>query len=84
MNDDQSSTLTDTERLAVYALANGDRAALPAAAAAFERCGASCEDSPEMRFMSEVLAPVPDLLLRARYRRDLLTAPSARAEVTSR
>lgn len=48
------------EAITVY-----DRALRQGAFQAFAHCAA-------VRFMSEVVAPVPDLMLRARYRQELL------------
>jgi hypothetical protein len=66
--------LTDAERLAIRAVAGGDRSQLDAASRAFDRAVplhgvASCI---ELQFMAEVLAPVPDLVLRSQYRKALL------------
>ncbi|UEC05428.1 hypothetical protein [Burkholderia vietnamiensis] len=69
-----SAILTDTEQTAIRAVASGDRSSLDAARAAFDRAApihgvAACV---ELQFMAEVLAPVPDLLLRANYRAAVL------------
>ncbi|MBN3760992.1 hypothetical protein [Burkholderia sp. Ac-20365] len=66
--------LTESETLAIRAVANGDRSQLDAAREAFYRAGRrhGIESCPELQFMSEVLAPVPDFLLRAQYRKAVL------------
>ncbi|WP_250511525.1 hypothetical protein [Caballeronia sp. GACF4] len=69
--------LTDLERQAIRAVAAGDRSQLDAARRAFHRAAphngvASCVD---LQFMSEVLTPVPDLLLRSKYRKEILRRP---------
>lgn len=66
--------LSEVERQAIRAVAEGDRSQLDSARRAFHRAAprhgvASCV---ELQFMSEVLTPVPDLLLRSNYRRELL------------
>ncbi len=66
--------LSEDERQAIRAVADGDRSQLECARRAFHRAAprhgiASCV---ELQFMSEVLTPVPDLLLRSSYRRALL------------
>ncbi|MEX3693873.1 hypothetical protein AB3X91_33700 [Paraburkholderia sp. BR14263] len=65
-----TAILTDAERTAIRRLAAGDKAMLDDARAAFDR--AAQVHGPhacvELQFMSEMLAPVPDLLLRAQYR----------------
>ncbi len=66
--------LSEAERQAIRAVAEGDRSQLDYARRAFHRAApqhgvASCV---ELQFMSEVLTPVPDLLLRSDYRRALL------------
>lgn len=69
--------LSELERLAIRAVADGDRSQLDVARRAFRRAAprhgvASCV---ELQFMSEVLTPVPDLLLRSSYRRALSKQP---------
>lgn len=66
--------LSEVERQAIRAVAEGDRSQLDCARRAFHRAAprygvASCV---ELQFMSEVLTPVPDLLIRSNYRRALL------------
>lgn len=66
--------LTDAERVAIRAVASDDQSQLDAASRAFDRAAplhsvASCI---ELQFMSEVLAPIPDLILRSQYRKALL------------
>jgi hypothetical protein len=65
-----SNVLTTEERAAIRALAAGDKSQLPVAKAAFDRALPmhGINACIELQFMSEVLAPVPDLLLRANYR----------------
>lgn len=69
-----SEVLTDAERLAIQAVAAGDKAQLEAARSAFQRAAPShgIESCVELQFMVEVLAPVPDLLLRSQYRAAVL------------
>ncbi|MBN3729388.1 hypothetical protein [Burkholderia sp. Tr-20390] len=66
--------LTDAERAAIRAVASGDKAQVDAARAAFNRAtplhGVSA--CVELQFMSELLAPTPDLLLRSQYRAAVL------------
>ncbi|WP_334043580.1 hypothetical protein [Burkholderia ambifaria] len=66
--------LTEAERSAIRAVASGDREQLDVARAAFNRAAPKFGVSAcaELQFMSEVLAPVPDLLLRSQYRAALL------------
>lgn len=66
--------LCEAERAAIRAVASGDKTKLPVARAAFDRAApkhgaGSCV---ELQFMAEVLAPVPDLLLRSQYRAAVL------------
>ncbi|HDR9068230.1 TPA: hypothetical protein QDA90_003538 [Burkholderia vietnamiensis] len=69
--------LSEAERAAIRAVAAGDKTQLPDARAAFDRAvpthgvGACVE----LQFMAEVLAPVPDLLLRSQYRSAVLRQP---------
>jgi hypothetical protein len=60
-----STILTDAQRAAIRGVAAGDKAMLNAARAAFHRAAPrhGVEASVELQLMSEVLAPVPDLLL---------------------
>jgi len=69
-----TTILTDVERAAICRVAAGDKAFLDDARAAFHRAAPkhSIEACVELQFMSEVLAPVPDLLLRAKYRKAVL------------
>ncbi|WP_084545954.1 hypothetical protein [Cupriavidus malaysiensis] len=69
--------LSDVERTAIRNLAAGDRSQLPLATAAFERAAREfgVDACVELQFMSEVLAPTPDLLLRARYPAAVLKCP---------
>jgi hypothetical protein len=66
--------LSEAERQAIRAVADGDRSQLDSARRAFYRAaprhGVAC--CIELQFMSEVLTPIPDLLLRSSYRRALL------------
>lgn len=66
--------LSESEVQAIRALAAGDKSQLPAATQAFERAATVHGSSAcvELEFMSEILSPAPDLLLRARYRKALL------------
>ncbi|WP_080430123.1 hypothetical protein [Burkholderia ubonensis] len=67
-----SDFLTVAEKAAIRAVACNcnDSAQLQTAKAAFDRHAPihGADACVELQFMSEVLAPVPDLLLRARYR----------------
>lgn len=65
---------TEIERDAICALARGDKTQLEVAIAAFNRAapGHGIESCAELKFMAEVLAPVPDLMLRSKYRAELL------------
>lgn len=69
--------LTDDERGAIRALAGGDKTQLSAATAAFQRAAPAhgVKSCVELQYMSEVLAPVPDLSLRATYRKAVLALP---------
>jgi hypothetical protein len=63
--------LSEAERQAVRVVADGDRSQLDSARRAFHRA-APCQEVAscvELQFVSEVLTPVPDLLLRSNYRR---------------
>lgn len=66
--------LTETERAAIRALAAGDKEQLGSATAAFHRSALKygIDACIELKFMAEVLAPVPDLLLRSHYRKSVL------------
>ncbi|WP_082079972.1 hypothetical protein [Cupriavidus basilensis] len=72
-----STILTEAERVAIRGLASGDKARLEAAQAAFDRAAQQngVDSCVELQFMAEVLAPVPDLLLRSRYRAAVLKQP---------
>ncbi|NIE81830.1 MULTISPECIES: hypothetical protein [Burkholderia] len=67
-----SEFLTAAEKAAIHAVASRihDDTQLEAAKAAFDRHAPlhGIDACIELQFMSEVLNPVPDLLLRARYR----------------
>ncbi|WP_080403939.1 hypothetical protein [Burkholderia ubonensis] len=67
-----SEFLTVAEKAAIRAVACNchDAAQLDTAKSAFERHAPThgVDSCVELQFMSEILAPVPDLLLRARYR----------------
>ncbi|WP_431798126.1 hypothetical protein SGO26_30395 (plasmid) [Cupriavidus metallidurans] len=69
-----STILTEAERVAIRGLASGDKTQIEAAQAAFDRAarqhGVDC--CVELQFMAEVLAPLPDLLLRSQYRAAVL------------
>ncbi|KVH78742.1 hypothetical protein WJ41_35115 [Burkholderia ubonensis] len=70
--------LSEAERAAIRAVASGDKTQLPMARAAFDRAApkhgvGACV---ELQFMAEVLAPVPDLLLRSQYRAAVLKQSS--------
>jgi len=69
-----TTILTDAERAAISRVAAGDKISLDDARAAFRRAAPKygVEACVELQFMSEVLAPVPDLLLRAKYRKAVL------------
>lgn len=62
--------LSDNERHAIHAVVAGDKSKLDSARAGFHRAAPAHGVSAcvELQFMSEVLAPVPDLSLRAAYR----------------
>ncbi|MGK8198488.1 hypothetical protein [Burkholderia cepacia] len=68
------SFLSDAERAAIRAVASGDKTQLAEARTAFDRAAPkhSVDACVELQFMAEVLAPVPDLLLRSRYRAAVL------------
>lgn len=69
--------LTADERAAIRSVAAGDKVKLPEARAAFIRAAQehSVDACVELQFMAEVLAPIPDLLLRRRYRQAVLDQP---------
>lgn len=69
-----STILTDAERVAIRGLASGDKTQLEAAQGAFDRAARQhgVDSCVELQFMAEVLAPVPDLLLRSQYRAAVL------------
>ncbi|WP_322054925.1 hypothetical protein [Paraburkholderia bannensis] len=69
--------LSVAERVAIRAVAAQDSTKLDAARAAFHRAVAEhgVNSCVELQFMSEVLAPVPDLTLRSRYRAAVLSQP---------
>lgn len=72
-----STILTEAERTAIRAVASKDKTQLAAARAAFDRAAPAhgINACPELQFMSEVLSPAPDLLLRAQYRAAVLKQP---------
>lgn len=72
-----SEILTDAERAAIRAVAAQDKTQLDAARAAYARAAPrhGVDSCVELQFMSEVLAPIPDLLLRSRYRATVLFKP---------
>jgi hypothetical protein len=69
-----STILTEAERVAIRGLASGDKTQLEAAQGAFNRAARQhgVDSCVELQFMAEVLAPVPDLLLRSQYRAAVL------------
>ncbi|MCA7888557.1 hypothetical protein LGM58_35840 [Burkholderia contaminans] len=69
-----SEILTEAERDAILAVARGDKTYLPRAREAFDRAAPryGVESCVELQFMAEVLAPVPDLMLRSQYRAAVL------------
>ncbi|RQQ47603.1 hypothetical protein [Burkholderia stagnalis] len=69
-----SEILTEAEEAAIRAVALGEKAQLDAARAAFDRAAPKygIDACVELQFMSEVLAPIPDLLLRSKYRAAVL------------
>ncbi|WP_175011289.1 hypothetical protein [Burkholderia lata] len=72
-----SEILTEEERAAIRAVAAKDKTQLDAARAAFDRAASvhGVDACVELQFMAEVLAPVPDLVLRSRYRDAVLKQP---------
>lgn len=70
--------LTDSEQVAIRAVASGDKSRLDEARRAFHRAAPrhGVASGVELQFMSEVLTPVPDLLLRAKYRKAVLQRSS--------
>lgn len=76
-----ASRLDAVDFAVVRRLAEGDHSAREAARAVYDKHLESgrLSNSPEMNFLSEVFAPVPDFLLRANYRRQVLAlvAPSS-------
>lgn len=67
--------LNDTERNAIYRFAGADMSAYREAIDVYRRAlrrGFAGSGDPYLRFMSEVDNVAPDLLLRARYRRQVL------------
>lgn len=69
-----SEILTEAEKSSIRAVAAGDKAQIEAARAAFNRAAPEhgVDACAELQFMAEVLAPVPDLLLRSQYRAAVL------------
>ncbi|EDT41969.1 hypothetical protein [Burkholderia ambifaria] len=69
-----SEIITEAERAAIRAVALGEKGQLDAARAAFNRAAPKhgVDACVELQFMSEVLAPIPDLLLRSKYRAAVL------------
>jgi len=81
----QAIVMTDGEKREIQLYAAGNRGKREAAEAAYFRCLPNLEGHRkivEMSFMSEATNKVPDLLLRARYRKELVAklAPSEAAE----
>ncbi|WP_112178195.1 hypothetical protein [Paraburkholderia unamae] len=72
-----SEILTDAERAAIRAVAAQDKTQLDAARAAYDRAASKhgVDSCVELQFMSELLAPIPDLMLRSRYRAAVLSKP---------
>ncbi|WP_116610204.1 hypothetical protein [Paraburkholderia unamae] len=72
-----SEILTDAERAAIRAVAAQDKTQLDAARAAYDRAAPKhgVDSCVELQFMSELLAPIPDLMLRSRYRAAVLSRP---------
>ncbi|VWC49255.1 hypothetical protein BLA23254_07644 [Burkholderia lata] len=73
-----SEIITNAERAAIRAVASGEKEQLDAARAAFNRAAPihGVDACVELQFMSEVLAPIPDLLLRSKYRAAVLERSS--------
>ncbi|WP_321882739.1 hypothetical protein [Burkholderia cepacia] len=69
-----SEILSEAEKSSIRAVAAGDKAQIDAARAAFNRAALEhgIDACVELQFMAEVLAPVPDLLLRSQYRAAVL------------
>ena len=69
-----STILTEAERVAIRGLASGDKTQFEAAQGAFNRAARQhgVDSCVELQFMAELLAPVPDLLLRSQYRAAVL------------
>ncbi|MBE2968155.1 hypothetical protein IMT09_08580 [Burkholderia cepacia] len=65
-----SEILSEAEQVDVRAVASGDKAQLNTACAAVNRAAPKygIDACVELQFNSNVLAPVPDLLLRSKYR----------------
>ncbi|WP_020203540.1 hypothetical protein [Cupriavidus sp. WS] len=72
-----NTILTIAERTAIRGLAAGDKAQLETARVAYDRAAREhgIDSCVELQFMAEVLAPVPDLLLRSQYRAAVLKQP---------
>ncbi|CAG9254821.1 conserved hypothetical protein [Paraburkholderia unamae] len=72
-----SEILTDAERAAIRAVAAQDKTQLDAARVAHDRAAPKhgVDSCVELQFMSELLAPIPDLMLRSRYRAAVLSKP---------
>ncbi|ORC51258.1 hypothetical protein B2G74_00335 [Burkholderia sp. A27] len=70
-----SDILTVAERAAIRAVAAKDKTKFDAARAAFNRAAPKHGTGAcvELQFMSEMLSPVPDLLLRSQYRAAVLS-----------
>jgi hypothetical protein len=69
-------SMTEEDRDIIRRFASGDQSARAGAEAVFRDCYSTQPKETEMRFMSEALNPVPDLLLRSRYRQELKRADS--------
>ncbi|MDF0506499.1 hypothetical protein POK33_37735 [Burkholderia cenocepacia] len=69
-----SEILSEAEKSSIRAVAAGNKAQIDAARAAFNRAAPEhgIDACVELQFMAEVLAPVPDLLLRSQYRAAVL------------
>lgn len=66
--------MTEQDRGTIRRFANGDKSARADAERIFEACASEQPQEAEMMFMSEATSPVPDLLLRAKYRQQLKSA----------
>jgi hypothetical protein len=64
--------LAASERDLIRRVAAGDKSALDAATNVYRQRYEQSSDTPELRFMFEVLQPVPDIALRSMYRKQIL------------